>query len=293
MTAPRLELAGVRRRFGRSEIIAGVDLVVEPGERHALIGPNGAGKSTLFNLISGRVRPDAGSIRLDGRELAGLAPYRVQRLGLGRSFQITSLFPRLSVLDNLRCAALHGLGHRYEVLRRLSRLDDVQTRSEALLRDLDLVGRRDTAAADLSYAEQRALEIGIAVAGKPTILLLDEPTAGMSRAESERAVDLIRRLSAGRTLVMVEHDMSVVFGLAQRISVLVQGRVLATDTPERIRHHAAVQEAYLGGPAPGKSPGKSPGKAPGGSRGLASDEAADEAADASAPARGGRRDGQR
>ncbi len=242
----RLEMRALRRSFGRSEILSGVDLTIEAGERHALIGPNGAGKSTLFNLISGRMSPDSGTIHLDGRSIAGLSPYRVHRLGLARSFQVTSLFPRLSVFDNLRCATLYPLGYRYSFLRRLSGLEAARQRSETLLARLGLAARRDMPASALSYAEQRALEIGVTVAGDARLILLDEPTAGMSRAESEQAVELIRRLTVGRTLLMVEHDMSVVFSLADRISVLVQGRILATDTPARIREHPGVQEAYLG-----------------------------------------------
>jgi len=241
-----LELAGVHKRFGRTEIICGVDLAVPHGERHAIIGPNGAGKSTLFNLISGRFGVSAGRIRLNGRDIANRKPYEVNRLGLARSFQITNLFPRLTVFENLRCAVLWSLGHRYAFWKNLNRLTDAEDRAQQLLERMGLKRRRDTPAAQLTYAEQRALEIGITIAGNPTVILLDEPTAGMSRAESRHAVELIREVTAGRTLLMVEHDMGVVFGLADRISVVVYGRVIATGTPEEIRSNAAVQEAYLG-----------------------------------------------
>ncbi len=241
-----LELAGVRKRFGRSEIICGVDLVVRDGERHAIIGPNGAGKSTLFNLISGRFGVSAGRIHLHGRDITHRRPYDINRLGLARSFQITNLFPRLTAFENLRCAVLWSLGHRYAFWKNLNRLTDAEDRAQGLLERVGLKRRRDTPAAQLTYAEQRALEIGITIAGNPAVVLLDEPTAGMSRAESRHAVELIREVTSGRTLLMVEHDMGVVFGLADRISVVVYGRVIATDTPEAIRANPAVQEAYLG-----------------------------------------------
>ena len=245
MTAA-LELRGVRKRFGSAEIIRGVDLSLPAGERHALIGPNGAGKSTLFNLVSGRFAPSAGEIRLNGRSIAGLPPYQINRRGLARSFQITNIFPRLTVFENLRCAVLWSLGHRYAFWKNLNRLDDAAARADDVLQRVGLRRRRDTAAGLLSYAEQRALEVGITVAGGAGVILLDEPTAGMSRAESRHAVELIRTMTAGRTLLLVEHDMGVVFGLADRISVMAYGQILATGTPAEIRAKAAVREAYLG-----------------------------------------------
>jgi len=245
-TDAALELAGVRKRFGRTEIICGVDLAVQPGERHAIIGPNGAGKSTLFNLISGRFGVSAGRICLNGRDIANRKPYDINRLGLARSFQITNLFPRLTVFENLRCSVLWSLGHRYAFWKNLNRLTDAEDRAQQLLERVGLKRRRDTPAAQLTYAEQRALEIGITIAGNPAVVLLDEPTAGMSRAESRHAVELIREVTVGRTLLMVEHDMGVVFDLADRISVVVYGQVIATDAPEAIRANPAVQEAYLG-----------------------------------------------
>lgn len=250
MTAA-LELRGVRKRFGSAEIIRGVDLSLPAGERHALIGPNGAGKSTLFNLVSGRFAPSAGEIRLNGRSIAGLPPYQINRRGLARSFQITNIFPRLTVFENLRCAVLWSLGHRYAFWKNLNRLDDAAARAEDVLQRVGLGRRRDTAAGLLSYAEQRALEVGITVAGGAGVILLDEPTAGMSRAESRHAVELIRTMTAGRTLLLVEHDMGVVFGLADRISVMVHGRIIASGTPAEIRASAAVREAYLGQEAEG------------------------------------------
>jgi branched-chain amino acid transport system ATP-binding protein len=241
-----LELADVHHRFGRTAVIRGVSMEVTAGERHAIIGPNGAGKSTLFNVVSGRFPPSAGTVRLKGRDVTGWPAYRINRLGLARSFQVTNIFHRLSVYENVRCAVLWTLGYRYSFWRRVDALRDADERTEQVLEQIQLAGRRAVPAGVLTYAEQRALEIGITLAGGADVLLLDEPTAGMSRSETEHAVQLIRTLSAGKTLLMVEHDMSVVFDLADRITVLVYGRVVATDTPERIRANPAVQEAYLG-----------------------------------------------
>ena len=246
MTAPALELSGIEKRFGATAIIRGVDLTIHPGERHALIGPNGAGKSTLFHLITGRFPVSAGTVRMNGEEITGLPPFAIYRRGLARSFQITNIFPRLSVYENLRCAVLWSLGQGYAFWRLIDRLADVRERTMSVLERIGLERRREVPAGLLTYAEQRALEIGLAIAGDPEIILLDEPTAGMSHSETEAAVELIRRVSEGRTLVMVEHDMAVVFGLAHRISVLVYGEIIATDTPERIKGNRAVQEAYLG-----------------------------------------------
>ena len=247
MTAPALRLAEVRKSFGRTEIIRGVDLAIHERERHAIIGPNGAGKSTLFNLISARFPVSSGTIELKGENVTGLRPFEIHRRGLSRSFQITNLFHNLSVFDNVRCAVLWALGYRYSFWHRLSRLPDAAERADRIVEAIGLSRRRATPASLLSYAEQRALEIGITIAGGARVILLDEPTAGMSRHETENAVELIRSVSEGRTLVMVEHDMSVVFGLADRVSVLVYGEIIASDTPQRIRDNEAVRAAYLGG----------------------------------------------
>ena len=244
--APAIELRGVEKRFGRTEIIRGLNLEVRAGERHAVIGPNGAGKSTMFNLISGRLKPSSGSIRLKGEEVGRLRPFEINRRGLSRSFQVTNIFPRLSVWENMRCAVLWSLGYKYAFWRNVDRLPDVAERAETVLRQINLAGRRNVPAGMLAYAEQRALEIGITIASGAEIILLDEPTAGMSHTETESVTALIRQVTEGRTLVMVEHDMAVVFGLADRISVLVYGEIIATDTPERVRQNRRVQEAYLG-----------------------------------------------
>ena len=243
---PALRLAGVSKSFGRTSVLKDVDLAVPAGERHCIIGPNGAGKSTLFNLISARFPVTRGSIELKGENVVGLSAPEINRRGLSRSFQITNIFPNLSVFDNVRCGVLWKLGYRYSFWHRLGALRDAREQSERILEQIGLQRRRDTLAGVLSYAEQRALEIGITIAGGADVILLDEPTSGMSRSESDAAVALIRRVTEGKTLVMVEHDMSVVFGLADRISVLVYGEILATGSPELIRANPAVQEAYLG-----------------------------------------------
>jgi branched-chain amino acid transport system ATP-binding protein len=241
-----LQLRDVHKRFGSASIIHGVSLDLDQGERHAIIGPNGAGKSTLFNLISGRFAPTRGSIRLHGDEVAGCAPFEVYRRGLARSFQVTNIYTHLSVYENIRCGVLWSLGYRYNFWRRVASLRDANERTDRTLEQIGMTARRDVLAGVLTYAEQRALEIGITIAGGPSVILLDEPTAGMSRHETERAVQLIRSITQGRSLLIVEHDMSVVFDLADRISVLVYGEVIATDVPDRIRGNADVQAAYLG-----------------------------------------------
>ncbi len=241
-----LELRNVYKRFGKTEIIRGASLAVNAGERVAIIGPNGAGKSTLFNLISGRFGATAGDILLNGKKVDGLKPYEINRLGLARSFQVSNLFTRLSAFENIRCAVLWSLGYRYSFWRFLADLRDANDRTEDVLKMIKLDRRRDVLAMNLTYAEQRALEIGITIAGGAEVILLDEPTAGMSRSETTRFVDLIRDVTAGKTLLTVEHDMGVVFGLADRIAVLVYGEVIAFDVPDAVRANPRVQEAYLG-----------------------------------------------
>jgi branched-chain amino acid transport system ATP-binding protein len=244
-----VELRGLEKRFGKTGIIRGVNLDVRPSERHAVIGPNGAGKSTLFNLISGRLVPSAGSIHLRGENITGLRPYEINRRGLSRSFQVTNIFPRLSVWENVRCAVLWSMGYKYSFWRNVDKLDDVRERTQQILEQINLIDRRQLPAGVLTYAEQRALEIGVTIAGGADIILLDEPTAGMSRSEAEHAVSLIRRISEGRTLIIIEHDMGVVFDLADRISVLVYGQIIATDQPAKIKANPMVQQAYLGATA--------------------------------------------
>ena len=241
-----VELKDLRKSFGKTQIIRGANLAVRPGERVAIIGPNGAGKSTLFNLISGRLTPTSGEVLLNGQRIDGKKPYEINRLGLSRSFQITNIFPKLSVFENLRCAVLWQLGYRYTFMRFLSRMHDANARTEELLRMIQLESKRDVLAINLPYAEQRALEIGVTIGGGADVILLDEPTAGMSKSETKHFIDLIRQVTQGKTLLTVEHDMGVVFGLADKIAVVVYGEVIAFDTPEAVRANARVQEAYLG-----------------------------------------------
>ena len=241
-----LSLRGVHRSFGEAEIICGVSLDLRASERHAVIGPNGAGKSTLFHLISGRYAPTRGDILLKGRSIAGLPPHVINRRGLARSFQITSIFPRLTVFENLRVAVMRRHGLAYDLFRPVGRARAVREQVDQLLERVRLDQRRSALAGDLSYSEQRSLEIGMTLASDPEVLLLDEPMAGMSREETDHAVELIQEVTRGKSLLIVEHDMQVVFSLCDRITVLVYGEVLASGTPEEIRSDARVREAYLG-----------------------------------------------
>ena len=241
-----LELKDLRKSFGRTEIIRGINLAIPVGERVGIIGPNGAGKSTLFNLISGRFEPSSGDVLLNGQRLNGKKPYEINRLGLSRSFQITNIFPKLSVFENLRCGVLWSLGYKYTFLKFLADLDDANERAEELMEMVKLDKKHDVLAMNLTYAEQRALEIGITIAGGASVILLDEPTAGMSKSETSRFIKLIKDVTVGKTLLTVEHDMGVVFGLADKIAVVVYGELLAYDVPDAVRANARVQEAYLG-----------------------------------------------
>ena len=241
-----LELKDLRKSFGKTEIIRGVNLAVRHGERVAVIGPNGAGKSTLFNLISGRFGASSGDILLNGSPINGMKPYEINRLGLSRSFQITNIFPKLSVFENLRCSVLWSMGYKYSFFRFLASLHDANARANELLHMIKLDKKHDVLAINLTYAEQRALEIGITIGGGANVILLDEPTAGMSRSETTRFIALIKQVTEGKTLLTVEHDMGVVFGLADKIAVVVYGEVIAFDTPDAVRANPRVQEAYLG-----------------------------------------------
>jgi branched-chain amino acid transport system ATP-binding protein len=240
-----LELIGLRKSFGPTEIIRGVDLQIQKGELHAIIGPNGAGKSTLYNLISGMYKVSDGSIILNGNEITDKEPYEINRLGLSRSFQVSNIFPKMSVFENVRNGLLYHSGCKYAFWRFVNRRRDVTERTDEILQNIGLENKHDVPVMLLPYADQRALEIGITIAGGANVILLDEPTSGMSRSETDRAVELIRSISKDKTVVVVEHDMGVVFDLAQRISVLVYGEILASDTPENIRCNQNVQEAYL------------------------------------------------
>ncbi|WP_343501726.1 MULTISPECIES: ABC transporter ATP-binding protein [Roseobacteraceae] len=245
-TQSALTLTGVTKSFGPIEVLKGLNLDIEKGERHAVIGPNGAGKSTLFNLISGMFPPSSGDIALGGRSIAGLSPHLINRAGLARSFQITNIFHRMSVFENLRIGVLARHGVRFGLFRPISTMRRVNAETAEILSRVGLETRARDLAGDLTYSEQRALEIGMTLSTGADIILLDEPTAGMSREETAQAVELIRTVTEGKTLLMVEHDMSVVFSLCDRVSVLVYGSILATDTPARISANREVQEAYLG-----------------------------------------------
>lgn len=246
MSAPILQLQGLRKSFGDTDIIRGVDLDVAPGERRALIGPNGAGKSTLFHLISGNLHPSAGTIAFQGRDVTGWSPQRVNRLGLARSFQITNIFPKLTVFENIRLAVLAQRPQPTAFWRRVDRIPGLREATDQLVERVRLQARSGTLAGELSYSEQRSLEIAMTVASNPQLILLDEPMAGMSSEETDYTLNLIREVTAGRALLIVEHDMDVVFKLADRVSVLVYGQVIATGTPDDIRQHQGVREAYLG-----------------------------------------------
>ena len=241
-----IELKNLCKSFGKTEIIRNANLAVQAGERVAIIGPNGAGKSTLFNMISGRFEPTSGDIVLNGQRINGLKPFEINRLGLSRSFQITNIFPKLSVFENLRCGVLWSLGYKYTFFKFLNDLEDANERADQLMEMIKLDKKRDVLAMNLTYAEQRALEIGITIAGGANVILLDEPTAGMSKSETRRFINLIKDVTVGKTLLTVEHDMGVVFGLADKIAVVVYGEVIAFDTPQAVRANPRVQEAYLG-----------------------------------------------
>lgn len=246
MNGNTLELSGVAKSFGAVRVLEAIDLTIAKGERHALIGPNGAGKSTLFNLISGAYAPSAGAILLNGTQVGGLVPHKLNRAGLGRSFQITHVFDRLTVRENIRLALMARHGKRWSLLRRSAAWSEIDAGTEALILGANLVRRAETLAGDLAYSEQRAVEICMTVGTGADVILLDEPTAGMSREETAHVIAFIRHITDGRTLIMVEHDMDVVFNLADRVSVLVNGRILVTGTPAEIRSDARVRAAYLG-----------------------------------------------
>lgn len=245
-TSPVLTMVDVHKSFGDAHIIRGVSLELRQGERHAVIGPNGAGKSTLFHLVSGQFAPSSGQIFLGDRPIHGLQAREINRLGLARSFQITNIFPGLTVFENLRFGVMRRFGLQYNFWRPVSRLREVTRETEHLLEQIRLAKHSNNLAGEMSYSEQRSLEIGMTLASDPKVLLLDEPMAGMSREETEYTIGLIRDLTKGRSLMLVEHDMDVVFSISDRISVLVYGQIIATGTPDEIRNNAQVQEAYLG-----------------------------------------------
>jgi branched-chain amino acid transport system ATP-binding protein len=246
MSQPILSIRDLRKSFGPVEIMRGANLEVLPTERHALIGPNGAGKSTLFHLISGNLTPTSGEIVFDGHQLGGKSPQAINHLGLARSFQITNIFPKLTVFENIRLAVMRPYGLQYAFWKFIERDTRIREATDRLLELVRLQKRPGTIAGEMAYSEQRSLEIAMTLASDPKLILLDEPMAGMSHEETLYTADLIREVTKGRALVIVEHDMDVVFSLSDRISVLVYGQVIATGTPDEIRADAAVKEAYLG-----------------------------------------------
>ena len=241
-----LSLKKVHKNFGQTAIIKGVDLDIFEDERHAIIGPNGAGKSTLFNLISGRFPLSSGNIEMQGKDITNMNAEEINRKGLSRSFQITNIFPRMTVYENIRCSVLWIHGLRYSFWQNISTIKNINDKTEEIIELIGMSKIKNNLAGELTYAEQRALEIGVTIASGAKIILLAEPTAGMSRSESDEAVELVKKVSEKKTLIMVEHDMSVVFNIADRITVLVYGEIIATGPPDEIRSNMKVQEAYLG-----------------------------------------------
>ncbi|HEX5453072.1 MAG TPA: ABC transporter ATP-binding protein [Stellaceae bacterium] len=241
-----LEISGLSKSFGGFRAVSDVSLTVDTRQIAAVIGPNGAGKSTLFNLITGHLRPDSGSVRLDGRDITGAPPYRMCRMGIGRSFQRTNIFAQLTVFQNIQAAFLihHRRGLNFWGLSEAFYRDE----TTALLTSIGLAGQEETVAGTLSYGNQKQVELGLALASDPDLLLLDEPTAGMSANETHETIRLLQRIAAERalTLLFTEHDMEVVFGIAQKIAVLHQGRIIAEGGPEEVRGDPEVRRVYLG-----------------------------------------------
>jgi branched-chain amino acid transport system ATP-binding protein len=241
-----LETRGLCHDFGGLDVLFDVRLEVKEGERHALIGPNGAGKTTLFNVITGTYKPTSGEVFFKGKEITGFKPHQLVRLGMGRSFQITSTFTWLTAFQNIRMGILSRRGIRFNLFRKLDKMRDVTEETDRVLKRINLDGERNIPASMLSYGKHRSLEISMALATDPDLVMLDEPTAGMSKDETHHAVELIRKITEGKTVVIIEHDMDVVFSLADRITVLHLGRLLATGTPDEVRENQDVKDAYLG-----------------------------------------------
>jgi branched-chain amino acid transport system ATP-binding protein len=241
-----LEVRDVYKDFKGLEVLLGINLAIEKGERHSIIGPNGAGKSTLFNLVTGKYKPSKGRIIFKGEDITGWSPFKINRGGLARSFQIINIFPNMTVFENMRNAILSKKGMRFNMISLLKGLNKIQDEANDFLETLGLMELSGIPAGELSYGQQRALEIGLTLATDPELILLDEPTAGMSTDETREAVRLIDKITEGKTLVIVEHDMDVVFSISDRVTVLYYGEVLATGSPQEIREDQEVKKAYLG-----------------------------------------------
>jgi len=241
-----LHIQNIHKDFSGLKVLTGVDFQVREKERHAVIGPNGAGKTTLFNIISGKFKPSSGAILFKGEDISGKPPHLLNRQGLSRSFQITNVFQELSVFDNILSGARSHYGLRYHFLKQPVLDRTITEKVEEIVAEVGLSEVKNQPASSLSYGLQRALEIGITLSTEPELILLDEPTAGMTREETEQAIKMIDQVTAGRTLIIIEHDMEVVFSLADTISVLHYGTILVSDTPEKIRNDQRVKDAYLG-----------------------------------------------
>ena len=241
-----LQVQRICKNFSGLAVLNGVDFTVKEQERHAVIGPNGAGKTTLFNIISGKFKPSSGSILFKGEDISGKPPHILSHLNLARSFQITNVFQDLSVFDNVRSGVRCRKGLRYNFFKKPDSSSEINEETTSILDQIGLTDETDTPARELSYGKQRALEIGITLSTRPELILLDEPTAGMTLEETAEAIRMIDKVTAGRTLIIIEHDMNVVFSLAKTISVLHFGTILASVKPEVIRNDQRVKDAYLG-----------------------------------------------
>jgi branched-chain amino acid transport system ATP-binding protein len=241
-----LQIKNIRKDFSGLKVLTGVDFEVKEKERHAVIGPNGAGKTTLFNIISGRFKPSSGGIFFKGEDISGQPPHILNRMGLSRSFQITNVFQELTVFENILSGCRSRSGLRYHFFKKPSQDRKLSGKVEEIIAAVGLSDVKDHVVSSLSYGQQRALEIGITLSTEPELILLDEPTAGMTRGETEQAIRMIDRVTSDRTLIIIEHDMEVVFSLSNTISVLHYGTILVSDSPENIRNDQRVKDAYLG-----------------------------------------------
>ena len=242
-----LRLQEIFKDFSGLQVLFGISLDVTEGERHAIIGPNGAGKSTLFNLITGLYKPSSGNIFFSDKDITGWPVHRIARTGISRSFQVINIFPEMTLFENVRNAIVSKVNRRFNWGSLLNRSEDIQEESDRIIELIGLTDVRDSPVSELSYGKQRQLELALTLARDPVLIMLDEPTAGLDSEETRAFVQLIKQVTEKKTLVVVEHDMDVVFDLADRITVINYGKVLATGSPDEIRENEEVKEAYLGG----------------------------------------------